>query len=519
MTFLDKLLNYFNLSKDDYVRLCIAPSFSLLPSYTKFKDIDKIVNRIKLAITIGEKIIIYGDYDCDGIMATSILKKTFIMLGYPVDFYLPSRYKDGYGLTVERVNKYASQNYNLIITVDNGISQNEAIEVANKAGIDVIITDHHEVIKEVPNAYAIMHPLFSEYGETVSCGAYVAYMLSVALLEKNDEYLATLAAIATISDMMPLALYNRDIVRLGLKFINENHYYALAKLAEGDFVDEEIIAMRIAPKLNAIGRMCQNEEINVLVEYLTTDNKTRINEIYAWILDVNEARKKTMSDAFLKTPDVDLSLPAIVANTNEKEGLIGLIAARYLNSYDKVTIVFTPDSKKPNILKGSARSKPGFSIVKAFTQLKDYLLTYGGHECAGGCSLDIKDLPAFRDAFVALAKEYRFIEQKKKTIPISISDLTWENYEVYEALGPYGQGFERPYFKIESIDPNKLTFTKNGLHIITNITNNIKIVGFNFSYEHVHSVANLTLVGHLGINEFRNTKNLQFIIDEIEELA
>jgi len=514
-TFKQRLLTHFNLSEQAFDLLTSPISYDNLPSYKGFEHIERIKTRILEAIERQEKIIVYGDYDCDGVMSTSIVVATFNKLNYPISYKLPSRYQDGYGLTVAAVENLAEQGINLIITVDNGISQIEAVKRASQLGIDVIITDHHELLGELPKAYAIMHPILSGYGDIVACGAYVALMLSHALLGYLDDYLLTLAGIATISDMMPLVGYNRDVVRLALLNINKDKYINLMKLAEVNEITETVIAMKIAPKINAVGRMMMGSELNILVEYMITDDLRRINDIYTWIYEVNESRKETMKEATANVEDINLDEPSIILITKENEGMLGLLAARFVGAYTKPSIVFTYDSNDPTLLKGSARSRKGFNIGKAFSDLSDLMLKFGGHELAGGCTIRKADFEKFKKRFNELAATYLFEEQVERVIDIDKNELTWVNYSLYRKLAPYGQGFELPLFRIKQQLTSELSYSRDGKHIISTIFNGIKIVAFNVDSDYIKAHTFIDLIGSLSVSEYKNYKDLTFFVQKI----
>ena len=514
-TFKNRLLQHFNLNESNFVSLSAPVTVDHLPSYQNFLGIMELRSRIFSAIDKQEKIAVYGDYDCDGVMSTSIIVATFEKLEYPVTYKLPSRYQDGYGLSVKAVEDFHAQGIKLIITVDNGISQCEAVSRANDLGIDVIITDHHELLGELPSAYAIMHPTISGYGQVVACGAYVALMLSRALLGYFDEYLVTLAGIATISDMMPLVEYNRDIVRLALVNLNKNKYVNLMKLAEVNEITETEVAMKIAPKLNAVGRMTLGSELNILVEYITTTNLKRINEIYTWIYDVNESRKDTMKEATANIANFNLEEPAIVMITEENEGMLGLLAARFVNAYAKPSIVFTHETNNPQFLKGSARSRKGFNIAKAFSDLSDLMVKFGGHELAGGCTIKKDDFEAFTHRFNQLADTYAFEEQIERVIEIEVNELNLENYNVYRQLAPYGQGFEIPLFKIKNQRVSGLSFSRDGKHIIMSVFKGIKIVAFNVDVDYIKAHTLISLIGTMGVSEYKNYRDLNFYVKKI----
>ena len=513
MSFKQQILDFYNLDEATYQAFCLPAKWVDLPLPTTFTDMDKVTARILAAITNNEKIVIYGDYDCDGVMATSILVSALRKLNAQVGYYLPSRYLDGYGLNPKKVEEFKAKDYSLIITVDNGIAQNEAIDKANDLGIDVIVTDHHQVLDVLPHAYAILHPSVSGYGDVISCGAYVSFMLASALLGYYDEYYATLAMTATISDMMELTSYNRTITRLGLEALNKHNYPQFNLLANTSLYDEKTISFSIAPKINAIGRMLEKIEINQLVTYFTTDDLPTIKRTAYWINKVNDDRKSSMNAAFENKEEVNLNDPALIVFTNEKEGLIGLLAARYLNTYDKPTVVFKEDTKNPDVLKGSARSRSGFSIAKAFQSMSELFISYGGHGAAGGCSLLKENLVLFKEKFNALALEYIFdIEEENAIIIKDINEFNFENYNFLAKLKPFGVGFPAPQFKLERLPTSIFSWGKAKTHIITSITKDFKIIGWNLDYELFLSSPYVDLIGELEVNIFKEVATLQYSI-------
>ncbi|NCA95654.1 MAG: single-stranded-DNA-specific exonuclease RecJ, partial [Methanomicrobia archaeon] len=233
MDFFTELLHYYHLNASDYEQLTRPLTYDDIRFDHRVDGLKSIVDRIHQAIAKNEKIIVYGDYDCDGIMAVSIMVKVFEMLGYPVNYYVPSRYIDGYGLNTKRVEEIATKGYSLIITVDNGISAFEAILLAKEKGIDTIVVDHHEIQEKLPDAYGILHPMLSKLGAVAASGGFMSFVLATALLDEVDPYLLSLAGISTISDMMPLLEYNRDLVRLAIEAMNEHHFPSLTKLTDG----------------------------------------------------------------------------------------------------------------------------------------------------------------------------------------------------------------------------------------------------------------------------------------------
>ncbi len=519
MKFLDKLLKHFELSEEEYNKMIRPLCDEDLPSYTKFNGVESIIGRLEKAIVNKEKVIIYGDYDCDGIMSVSILVKAFAMVDFDVKYYIPSRYKDGYGLNVKNVEAIAAKGYSLIITVDNGISALEAVKRAKELGIDVIVTDHHEqILEELPDTPYIMHPIISNYGEVYCCGAYVAYMLATAILGRHDPYLLSLSSLATISDMMPLKEYNRDVVRLGMEYINKYRFIPIMNLVSNKetVVDENTVGLEIAPKINSVGRMKEDIiSMQRIVRYFVTNNSEDLEELRCFIEETNNNRKETIKNAINNlTYNKDES--SILLVTNEKEGLIGLIANKLMNDNNKPAICFCESTEDSNILKGSARSKDGFSISDTFSKLGNLLLNYGGHNLAGGLSISKDNLPLFKEEFNKIALNNPFIKKKENTIKIDLYDISKDNYEIYKSFKPFGMGFEKPSFKIDDIQVSSLSYTATGEHISTKLTNNTKLLGFNFNKNELDKYTKINIIGNLESNIFRKSETIVFKIFEIE---
>ena len=513
-TLFEQLLEYYHLSKDEYSYMSRPIEEVKLLEPTSIKGMNRVKSRIFEAIKNNEKIIIYGDYDCDGISATSIMYRTFQILNYHVSYYIPSRYHDGYGLNVDNVDKIALAGYKLIICVDNGISQHEAIHRAKEHGIDVIVVDHHEVPEERTEAYEIIHPSVSEISDVFGSGGYMALFVSAALLGSYDDYLVTIAGLSVISDLMELRGINRDLVRLAVDNFEKHKYLSLRLLAESPIVTEKTFSLEIAPKINAIGRMMEDKEANLLVKYFTTDNKNDIYSLCDWINNINAQRKELTKTTVENLQEDFSNEPGICVNIETKEGIIGLMANRLLNEYNVPTLIFTKDVLHPEILKGSIRSKEGFNVTKAFKSLEKYLVTGGGHSFAGGLSIKAKDFAVFKKDFLELCRQYQIEETAKPSIKISLSEITMSNYELLRSFAPFGMGFEEPLFSIENIPTKGLVFISEGKHLSTPLTIQSKLLGFNMSKEEVQSHAQISVEGHFNLSSFRGSKTLEFRISK-----
>lgn len=509
-----KLIKHLKLSDYDCQILTTPLDMIRLKDPNSIKGMGKVKERIFSAIHNNEKIIIYGDYDCDGISATSIMVKTFQLLEYPVNYYIPSRYLDGYGLNVNNVEKLFKAGFKLIITVDNGISQHDAINRANELGMDVIVVDHHEVPEKLVNAYAIIHPKVSEISDIYGSGGYMSLFVSAALLSRYDDYLLTIAGLSVISDLMELKDYNRDVVRLALYNLEKYKYWPLYSLLESTIITEKSFALDIAPKINAVGRLLEDKNVNLLVKYLTSDDKDEVIKLHDWIIEINDKRKELTREASESLPKDEFNDAGIVIKTDMKEGLIGLIANRLLGEHNKPTVVFTPDSNDPSILKGSARSKDGFNIVKAWESLSKYLLTGGGHALAGGISIKASDFDNFKKDFNKLAEENPIIKVEKEKMEISLKDISFENYNIFRKYAPYGMGFEEPVFEIKDLPTRGLTFISFGKHLSQQLSFQTKLLGFNMSEMVIKSHPKINISGSFLMTSFRNSKTLEFRISD-----
>ena len=514
MDFRQRILEYYSLSEEDYKKLTCPLSELTLPDFNAPPDMSKIKERIFKAIENKEKIIIYGDYDCDGICSTTIMVKTFEKLGYKAAYYIPIRYSDGYGLNVINVIKMKEAGFSLIITVDNGISQHEAISKANELGIDVIVIDHHEVPEESVKALGIIHPSVSHISEEFGCGAFMSLITSAALLGSYDPYLLTLAGLATISDMMELKGYNRNVVRLALENLRNYRYSPLVSLLESEVITEKSFGLDIAPKINAVGRLVDDKNINLLVRYLLSEDPEEIFKISSWIKNTNELRKTLTKEAVEALPKDMFDEEGIVLKLDIKEGLIGLIANRLLGEYNVPCIIFTEDSTNKDFLKGSIRSKEGFNVQKAFESLAKYMVGGGGHALAGGLTIKAEDFEAFKHDFIELCKIYKFTKVEPPSIELKLQDVNFTNYAVLREFSPFGVGFPEPLFSLKDLPTKSLQFISLGKHLSTPISINSKILGFNMSESEIKSHLSIDLFGNLTTSVFRGKTTVEFRVSD-----
>lgn len=512
-TLFERLLNHYKIDEAKYLEITSPVTIESFAAGHKFKDMDKAVELVKKAVLNKDKIFIYGDYDADGIMSTSIITKSLLTLGVIPLYYIPNRYNDGYGITLTKAEEIVSKGVKLVITVDNGISAFEPIAYLKEHDVKVLVLDHHTVQDSVPNADVIIHPSYSEFGEVAASAGFVSFMFSWALLGRFDKYLSTLAAISLISDMMPLLDYNRSFLRLVFSNYIDGEFYNIDFLKEDAPFDENSIGMKIAPKINALGRLLDDETINYVVRYFVTTDREKINKIGSWIVSINEKRKEASKSINTDRLNIKEDDSAIVVVTELKEGLLGLVANNLCSIYHKPTIVFT-EEKDGEVYKGSCRAPEGFNVVDAFSYCSDLLITGGGHALAGGCSVNKKDIVAFKKKFSEFAINTPLVAMDKEEIPLGLTEIDEDNYNLIQSFSPFGESWKAPIFLLKHIKTDSLTYSRNGDHILTYIGQGVKLTGFNISHASLEDYSYVDLLGTMRKSIYRGTVNIEFNIKE-----
>ena len=379
---------------------------------------DIAVDRIQKSIDNKEKVIIYGDYDVDGITSISVLKKFLEDRGLNVNYYIPNRLNEGYGLNKEAINKIANEGYKLIITVDCGISGIDEISYANEIGIETIITDHHEPLEELPKAIAIVNPKRNDsiYPFRGLAGVGVVFKLiqaiSIKLGLEEKEFLKylDLVCIGTISDIVPLMDENRVITKLGLKLVEVTKNVGLRELLKSckyKKIDSNAISFGIAPRINACGRMGHAEE--ALKLFLTNNivEATNITEnLENYNIERQNKEKKIFEEVIEKINEEKKEQKTIVVGgDNWHHGVIGIVASKIVDKYYKPTVLVCFDKDEG---KGSGRSVFGFDLHDALCKSSKYLEKYGGHEMAVGLSLKRNNFQNFKEKFEEIARKLQY---------------------------------------------------------------------------------------------------------------
>ncbi len=445
--------------------------------------LDKAIKRIIEAIKRGEKIIVYSDYDADGICGSAIMWETLFDLGAQVLPYVPHRINEGYGFYIPTIEKLASEGVSLIITVDHGVTATKQIEAAKKLGIDIIVTDHHLLPKELPKAYALVH--------TVDlCGAGVAWRFCNALIEKvRPSYRQILlnklelAAIATIADLVPLTGANRAIVKLGLEILTSTARPGLKSLINQSNIAGQIgtyeIGHILAPRINAMGRIEHGLDALRLICAKSTKSADNLAKLLS---KTNTKRQDLTTSAIsqaIKMVDKD-HLIGIVAHHEWHEGVIGLVASRLVEAHHKPMIVI---SRRGEVSKGSARSIPGFNIVDAIRQSSELLVDAGGHPMAAGFTIETRHIETFTRKINAYAQGRLTDDLLEPVINIECelakNDISAKTFDLIQTFEPYGIANPKPIFLTQNILIEDVSAVgQNSKHLKLQLSG-IAAIGFN----------------------------------------
>ncbi len=500
----DILLDIRGIKSNEAKKEFLNPLEITLMHPNAFCDMPRAVDRIVKAINEKENILIYGDFDADGVTSTSVLVKTFSYLGGVVDYYIPDRDAEGHGLNSKALVKLLSQKKpKLIITVDNGISSVEEVKFINSFGRDVIITDHHEAPNEMPQAYAIINPkamnaldeklspLQIEYLTSLA-GVGVAFKLAQGVLEKFEklEYsyeLLPFVTVGTIADLVPLIGENRYFVTKGLQLIAQGKHYGLKRLLDhaGVNVDNgltsEQVAFTIAPRINASGRI---ESVDPAIKLLISDNKQEIELCIMQLENLNKMRQQMVNDAFEEADEIwknskNKDNAVVLVNPNWHIGIIGIVASKFVEKYYKPSFIMTY-SEETKTYRCSARGVKELNLYEIITNISDKLDGFGGHRLAGGFTFSAEKT-SFEEVKKALNQTVDEMLNGKKLKPsldvdmeLSIDDVDISLIEEISKLEPFGMSNPSPTFVIKNLtlkEKKLMGSTKEHLKLIVDTPN------------------------------------------------
>lgn len=531
-----------------------------------FSDMDKAVERIFQALEKKEHIVVHGDYDADGVCGTALIITVLKALGADnVEVFLPHRQFEGYGLNKETIRDFIQKKVNLIITTDCGISNIEEVNLANEAGIDVIITDHHKVHENLPNAFAIIHPEISQnYPYKHLSGTGVSFKLVQALIKKAvenniemkflhfgkdidwygfEKWLLDLVAIATVADISPLLGENRTLVKYGLivlskskrvglqelfknagvKFVNKNQSQTIQYL-----VNSSTIGFVIAPRINAAGRV---DHSSAAYRLIMAEDYDEARSLAADLEQTNTQRQRITEDIFQQ------AIQQVGEISEEKKliacygrgwplGVVGLVSGKLTDMYNLPSIVIGIDD---NEARGSGRSIKEFNIIDALKKLEKYLLKYGGH--AQACGFTLKDT-AMLDEFIKEFQDIAYQTLKDKDISklieaeceIELSDIGWELVEQIECFEPFGEGNPRPKFVLKHVRIEDISMVGNNgqhLRLIVSSDKGIsrKVIAFSFGewYQRLIKGEYVDMIVEPVINEWNGNREIQLKLVDIKK--
>ena len=525
----------------------LSPKLAELIEPEKMPGAVEAAKRIKQAVVNKEKISIYGDYDVDGITSTSILWHLLTILGGNVDYYIPHRVEEGYGLNDEAVKQLAESGTDLIVSVDCGVTAVKQVELAKEIGMDIIITDHHQIGAELPPADVIVHPGIDGYANPDSAGAMVAFKLAWAIVNQSrttsktpDELRSfllnatTLAAIGTIADVVTLTGENRILTSFGLKSLAQSDLMGVQALIRSAELDNEeldsyTIAFKLAPMLNAAGRM---GHARLAVDLFTSSSEMQCYKIAEYLKEQNKLRQQCQRKIYKEAKQMivnnHLNHPdrrtIVLAGENWHTGIIGIVASRVVDDFYRPAIVLNTDGE---LAQGSGRSVAGFDLFKALCACSEHLESFGGHEMAAGLKLKIDKIADFINAFEKYAQDCIDDETVTATLDIdaacSIGELDFNMVKHLKHLEPFGQGNPAPVFATKGVHrispPRRVGAKGDHLQIaISDNTASVRCIGFGMGkYEKkILEAEYFSIAYEPQFNTYNGNTTVQFALKDIQ---
>jgi single-stranded-DNA-specific exonuclease len=494
------------------------------------------VERIQQAIASDERILIFGDYDADGVSSTTVLVYTLRELGATFDYYIPNRFTEGYGPNEAAFRQAKEDGYHLIVTVDTGISGVHEAEVAKEIGVDLIITDHHEPPPVLPDAYATINPKKPgcSYPFKGLAGVGVAFKLSQALLGRIPGHLLEIAAMGTIADLVPLQDENRLLAGEGIRALQNSNKPGIKALLDvcglkDQELNEEHLGFGIGPRLNAAGRL---DSADPAVELLTTDDPLLAEQLASDIDALNKNRQElvnTMTKEAIEEVETNYlsdesNRVLIIAKEGWNAGVIGIVASRLVEKYYRPTIVMSIDREK-GVAKGSARSIEAFDMFANLSECRDILPHFGGHPMAAGMTIDLDYLEQLRTRLNNLALEKLTEEDltplTKVDLHCHVEDVTLETIEEMNLLAPFGVSNPKPVVMLKDVHLSQIRrIGSQDNHLKVGLEENgttLDGVGFHFGYafEEIASRAAVSVIGQLSVNEWNGLRKPQIFVKDI----
>ena len=518
---LDKIEQFLNPTRYDFHDPFLMP------------DMEKAVKRILEAMSKKEKIVIYGDYDVDGITSITVLKKFFADRGISVDSYIPNRLEEGYGLNKQAIDTL--KDYNLMITVDCGISGIEEIDYAMSLGIDVVVTDHHEPTEVLPKALAVVdakrkdnqYPFNQLAGVGVCFKLIQAISLKMGLADKEYLKYLDIVCVGTISDIVPLVDENRVIAKLGLKLVSQTKNIGLRCLLESigyKKVDSTSISFGVAPRINACGRMgFEKEALRLFLTDSVEEAREIAKRLNQYNLERQTAEKKIFEEAvqMIETSEKDKA-GIILGSPNWHHGVIGIVSSKVTDLYFKPSVLVCFEGEEG---KGSGRSIPGFDLHHALTECSSHLTKFGGHSMAVGVTIQKSEFEDFKEEFENFLQNSNI----RDIIPIvyideevSLKEIDLETVKQIQLLEPFGEANKMPLFLFRNLKIHSIRTLSEGKHLKLTLKEDqviVEAIGFNMGeLASTYTIEDyVDVVGTLEVNRFNGNEQIQINVKEIRK--
>ena len=531
------LLAQQGIDSTEQAKKFFEPSMEEIHDPTLLHDMDKAVERIEQAVEKQEQITIYGDYDADGITSTSLMYETLLSIGANVNYYVPNRFTDGYGPNMDAYQRLIDNGTQLFITVDNGVSGKNVIDKVMAAGVDVVITDHHELPADLPNAVAIVHPRYpgSNYPFPDLSGVGVAFKVAWALTGEFPVEELDLVAIGEIADVVNVTDENHALISYGIQQLRQGMrpgLAALMKLADikANNLTDQDIGFGIAPRLNALGRIA---DANDGVKLLTSLDENESQKLAKEVDQANKERQNLVAE-IMKEAEKQANSSAnqqkrtlLIVGKGWHQGVLGIVASRIMNETGKPTIVASTDQNNPTLIKGSGRSVDSFNLFNALEAHRELFTTFGGHPAACGLSFDQGNIAPLQIALEEEASQQKFDPTVKQPLPIAMqlepADVTQQLYNDIQRVAPFGPGNMEPVFELNNVKVVDVkTMGQEHQHLKFSIVSdkkNLTVVAFgqgNLATLLSAPTGQINLAVKVSLNEWRGKKSVQLMLEDLQ---
>lgn len=531
------LLAQQGIDSTEQAKKFFEPSMEEIHDPTLLHDMDKAVERIEQAVEKQEQITIYGDYDADGITSTSLMYETLLSIGANVNYYVPNRFTDGYGPNMDAYQRLIDNGTQLFITVDNGVSGKNVINKVMAAGVDVVITDHHELPADLPNAVAIVHPRYpgSNYPFPDLSGVGVAFKVAWALTGEFPVEELDLVAIGEIADVVNVTDENHALISYGIQQLRQGMrpgLAALMKLADikANNLTDQDIGFGIAPRLNALGRIA---DANDGVKLLTSLDENESQKLAKEVDQANKERQNLVAE-IMKEAEKQANSSAnqqkrtlLIVGKGWHQGVLGIVASRIMNETGKPTIIASTDQNNPTLIKGSGRSVDSFNLFNALEAHCELFTTFGGHPAACGLSFDQKNIVPLQIALEEEAGKQKFDPMVKQPLPIAMklapADVTQQLYNDIQRVAPFGSGNMEPVFELNNVKVVDVkTMGQEHQHLKFSIVSdkkNLTVVAFgqgNLATLLSAPTGQINLAVKVSLNEWRGKKTVQLMLEDLQ---